>query len=149
MAMDDAICPECKKLQQAALVAIMRHDHAQDRLTGAKLRRDSLQIIVLEPEVEHLFRERSAAVRAYGEHLDTHTPQAQATSCQTRRELAEKFAIAARLYTEAVVKLIREPNTPSSQSYWQLCANLEEAERRSEAAGRALREHIDVHGCGG
>jgi hypothetical protein len=64
--------------------------------------------------------------------------QAQTTSCQTRRELAEKFAIAARLYAEAVVELIREPNAPSRQAYSQLRANLEEAQRRSEAAGRAF-----------
>jgi hypothetical protein len=74
--------------------------------------------------------------------------QAQTTSCQTRRELAEKFAIAARLYAEAVIELVRESNAPSRQAYCQLRANLEEAQRRSEAEGRAFGEHIDAHGCG-
>ena len=47
--------------------------------------------------------------------------QAQIDSSQTRRQLAEKFAVAARLYAEA---------------------------RRSEAAGRAFGEHVEAHRCG-
>jgi hypothetical protein len=74
--------------------------------------------------------------------------QVQIDSCQTRRELAEKLAIAARLYAEAVVELIRERTTPSRQAYCQLRANLEEAQQRSEVAGCAFGEHVEAHGCG-
>ena len=59
-------------LQQAALDVIIRHTYAQSRLEIAKLQHDSLQLGILEPVVEHLLQERSAAVRAYHEHIDTH-----------------------------------------------------------------------------
>jgi hypothetical protein len=75
-------------------------------------------------------------------------PQMQSGSCQLRRELAEKFAIAARLYAEAVVELTREPNTQSRQTYGELRANVEKAHRQSESASRAFGAHVEAHQCG-
>jgi hypothetical protein len=73
---DDGICAECETIQQAALDATVRHFHADSRLTIAKLVNDRRTIRHLEPLVETLFQTRSAAVRAYQEHLDMHTPKA-------------------------------------------------------------------------
>ena len=78
--MDDGICADCTTLHQAALDAIIRHTYTQGRLAIAKLQHDSLQIGVLEPVVEHWLRERSAAVRAYQEHVDTHAKEAASSA---------------------------------------------------------------------
>jgi hypothetical protein len=74
--MDDAVCADCKMLQQAALEAIIRHNRAHSRLALARLQRDFPKIKVLEPVVEHLLQERSATVRAYQQHIDTHAKEA-------------------------------------------------------------------------
>jgi hypothetical protein len=74
--MDDKVCAACDILQQAALNATIRHIHAESRLTIAKLVHDSRNIGYLEPLVADLFQERSAAVRAYQEHTDTHIQKA-------------------------------------------------------------------------
>jgi hypothetical protein len=63
-------------LRQAALEAIIWHNHARSQLALAKLQRDSPKIRILEPVVKHLLQERSAAVRAYQEHVDAHTQKA-------------------------------------------------------------------------
>ena len=75
-AMDNAVCTDCEMLQQAALNATVRHFHADSRLTIAKLVHDSRTITALQPLVDSLFEARSAAVRAYQEHVDTHTQKA-------------------------------------------------------------------------
>jgi hypothetical protein len=71
-AMDDGVCADCDTLQQAALNATIRHIQAESRLTIAKLVNDRRTIRHLEPLVETLFQTRSAAVRAYQEHINTH-----------------------------------------------------------------------------
>jgi hypothetical protein len=60
-------------LRHSAFVAIIWHNYAPSRLTIAKMRPDSPKRVVLEPVVENLFQVRIAAVRAYQEHVKTHT----------------------------------------------------------------------------
>jgi hypothetical protein len=72
-AMGDVVCADCETLQQAALEATIRHFRAESSLAIAKLAQDSRKIRALEPLVESLFQARSAAVRAYQEHIATHT----------------------------------------------------------------------------
>ena len=69
------------------------------------------------------------------------------TCCELRRQLAEKFATAARLYAEAVVVLTRHP-TKSEQDYNRLLKTTEKAQNRSEAAAVAFKEHVALHKCG-
>jgi len=64
--------------------------------------------------------------------------------CRLRGELAEQFAITARLYSEAVVRLTRH----ESGKYDELLAAAIEAQRRVEAAQTAFQEHVESHGCG-
>jgi hypothetical protein len=65
-------------LHRAALDAIIRHSYARGRLAlaFAKLQHDSPEIKAWEPVVEHLFRARKSAVRAYQDHIDTYTQKA-------------------------------------------------------------------------
>ena len=79
MAMNDARCVDCTRLQKAALDAIVQHYRAEDRLAIAKLQNDSPQVTILEPQVEHLLEERRAAVQAFQEHIATH-PQAASSA---------------------------------------------------------------------
>jgi hypothetical protein len=74
--MDEGVCPDCKVLQQKALDATLRHLHARNRLVLAKINQDSQDVKDLEPIVERLLRERTAAVRAYREHFDAHAQEA-------------------------------------------------------------------------
>jgi hypothetical protein len=74
--LDDGICADCETIQQAALNATIRHFHVDSRLTIAKLVSDRRTISDLEPLVERLFQERSAAVLAYKAHVDTHAQKA-------------------------------------------------------------------------
>jgi hypothetical protein len=69
-------CADCETLQQAALNATIRHIHADSRLAIAKLIHDSRNLLDLEQLVESLFQERTAAVRAYQEHIDMHGQKA-------------------------------------------------------------------------
>jgi hypothetical protein len=72
----------------------------------------------------------------------------ESKNCPVRRRLGEEFALAARLYAEAVVQLMRDPITMSDRDYQQLHAAVEQARARSEVAGRAFKEHVESHGCG-
>jgi hypothetical protein len=67
--------------------------------------------------------------------------------CKARHELAQQFAIAARLYSEAVVLLTRESPAMSSEKYEQLRNAAEKAQRDAEAMGIAFEEHVDSHRC--
>src|SRR5262245_8814713 len=67
------------------------------------------------------------------------------TSCETQRRLAEQFSTAARLYAEAVTLLVRF--AISQENYEQLREAVKTAHQRSDAAGRAFEEHVDLHGC--
>jgi hypothetical protein len=64
------------------------------------------------------------------------------------RELADQFAIYARLYAEAVVAFTRNPATMSPEKYIRLKAAVEDAQRRAEMMGIAYEDHIDSHRCG-
>jgi hypothetical protein len=64
--------------------------------------------------------------------------------CRVRNELANQFAIAARLYAEAVVILTRlSPERDLSK----LREKTEEARRRCDDARVAFEEHVDSHSC--
>jgi len=68
------------------------------------------------------------------------------SDCLARRELAEQFAISARLFAEAVVMLTRPPDIPHPK-YEALRASALEAQHRAEAAAVAFEEHVDTHDC--
>jgi hypothetical protein len=74
--MSDEVCADCKKLQQAALDAIMRHLRARNQLATAMAEHDRQTIADLEPVVAHLFRARGDAIRTYRGHFDTHAQEA-------------------------------------------------------------------------
>jgi hypothetical protein len=74
-------------------------------------------------------------------------PAGNTTSCEVRRQLARQFAIAARLYAEAVVMLTRDPGTVSNWDYGRLREAAEQAQARSESTGRAFEKHVDSHKC--
>jgi sugar phosphate isomerase/epimerase len=69
-------------------------------------------------------------------------------SCQTGQDLAGQFAIAARLYAEAVVTLTSNCGKISQDLYDRLTRTVEEAQQHSEASGVAFKEHIESHRCG-
>lgn len=72
--------------------------------------------------------------------------------CSIRRKLAEEFAIATRLYAEAVADLAKITHLSQSSGVKEihdLFSRVEQAQRRSEAIGRAFKEHIDQHRCAG
>jgi hypothetical protein len=68
--------------------------------------------------------------------------------CETRRRLAEQYAISARLFAEAVVLLTRDPAAVPPGLYERLCAAVLEAQVRAELAGVRFEEHVDSHRCG-
>jgi hypothetical protein len=68
-------------------------------------------------------------------------------SCELRRQLAEQFATAARLYAETVVLLTRNP-MKSEQDYNRLLEERKMAHNRSEAAAVAFEAHVASHQCG-
>ena len=76
-----------------------------------------------------------------------HTPLCSTHACQLRRQLADEFATAARLYAESVVRLVT--SGVSHDDYVRLCERTEEAQNRSEAAFIAFEEHVDLHRCYG
>jgi hypothetical protein len=84
--MDGGVCADCKTLQQRALEATLRHLRAPDMLAFAKMNQDSQNIRDLEPIVERLFRERTAAVRTYREHFDMHAQEAESSLTKNRTE---------------------------------------------------------------
>ena len=61
--------------------------------------------------------------------------------------MAEEYAIAARVYAEAVVMLTRKAAN-SHVDYRQLVEATQKAQQRAEAAGTAFEEHLQLHGCG-
>ena len=66
--------------------------------------------------------------------------------CESRSQLAGRFAIAARKYAEAAVRLGARDLKQSE--YARLFENAEGALREAETAGKALKEHIDRDQCG-
>ena len=67
--------------------------------------------------------------------------------CQKRQQLAGQLAIAARVYSEAVVALTRNHTPLSRNEYNRLREAAEEAGRRSEARRIAYEEHVQLHRC--
>ena len=68
------------------------------------------------------------------------------TCCRVRRNLADAYATAARLYAEAVVTLTSD--TPSSTpEFTQLHLAAQQAQERTEASRVAFEEHVTRHGC--
>jgi hypothetical protein len=65
--------------------------------------------------------------------------------CEIRRELADGFAIAARLYAEAVANLAVAGISP--EKYIRLRRRTEDALHRAEAASIAFEEHVASHMC--
>ena len=65
--------------------------------------------------------------------------------CPTRRDLAEQFAIAARLYAETVVMFTR--GTASGEEFGGLSNSEDEALARLTAARTAFKDHVSSHGC--
>jgi hypothetical protein len=63
------------------------------------------------------------------------------TCCELRRQLAEKFATAARLYADTVVLFTRYP-TNSQHDYNRLLAATEKAQERAQAAAVSFKEHV-------
>jgi len=76
--------------------------------------------------------------------MATVTAASLESCCRTRRELANQFAIAARLYAEAVVMLT---SASPQQNYSHLRDKAHEAQRRAETIRVAFEEHVDSH-CG-
>jgi len=74
-------------------------------------------------------------------------PANKASCCELRRQLAEQFAIAARLYAEAVVLVTRDPQVMEGD-YQRLCKEVMRAQARAESAGLAFEEHVSLHQCG-
>jgi hypothetical protein len=72
-------------------------------------------------------------------------PHATRSCCEIRRHLAEEFAIAARLYAEAVVSLTCESGIMPHEDYSRLREAAEMAQLNVEAACRAFQEHVDLH----
>jgi hypothetical protein len=70
-------------------------------------------------------------------------------NCAVGRRLSEEFSLAARLYAEAVARLTGDLVTASGRDYQRLCDAVEQAQARSELAGRKFKEHVASHGCGG
>jgi hypothetical protein len=64
---------------------------------------------------------------------------------EKRRQLGEQYAISARLYTEAVVRLTQNSGTMPYEEYARLYEAAEKARRDSEAARIAFEGHADSH----
>lgn len=67
--------------------------------------------------------------------------------CETRRKLAEQFAIAARLYAETAAFFAQHPGDLSENDLAKLRIAAREAQQRSEEIHTQFEEHIESHGC--
>lgn len=65
--------------------------------------------------------------------------------CAVRRDLANAFAISARLYAEAVV--ILTSGLTSGSNFENLRMAARRAQERAEEARVAFEEHVAGHGC--
>ncbi len=72
-------------------------------------------------------------------------PTAVKPCCEMRRQLSEQFAIAARLYGDAVIALTTSSN--SQLDHARLCRKAQEMKERAEAAMMVFEEHVDSHRC--
>ena len=67
------------------------------------------------------------------------------TCCAVRRDLANKFAMSARVYAEAVV--ILTSGVTSGSNYADLRMTARRAQERAEEARVAFEVHVARHGC--
>ena len=65
--------------------------------------------------------------------------------CIVGRQLADQFAISARLYAEAVVNLTTMGTSP--EEYVRLFQNASDTQGRSKAAFIAFDQHMRLHHC--
>jgi len=68
------------------------------------------------------------------------------SSCAIRRRLAERLAVATRLYAESAVCLATSGK--SSIDFIRLSKETIEAQSLAEAACRAFMDHVGSHQCG-
>ena len=73
------------------------------------------------------------------------SPESKAISCEAKRQLAEEFAIATRLYYEMVVRM--SSPVADSDALEARSVDAAQARRRAEAASTAFYEHVESHGC--
>ena len=66
-------------------------------------------------------------------------------SCPLRRDLANEFAIAARLHAEAVVSLTS--SVLDRAEFDRLRRAAKQAQERSEAARTRFEDHLMMHNC--
>jgi hypothetical protein len=72
----------------------------------------------------------------------------EGTSCVARRQLAEEFVVAARLYYEAVVQLSAySTNATSKGDSDRLRHNARQAHERMEDLRVAFETHVESHQC--
>jgi len=71
------------------------------------------------------------------------TATVRRVACRKRRELADQFAISARLYAEAVVMLAQA----RGEEFDGLIRSADATRERMEAARMAFEEHVREHGC--
>src|SRR6059058_1365435 len=67
--------------------------------------------------------------------------------CPIRRKLAEEFATAVRLYSEAVVALTYNQTLVPGNKFDSLLIATEKARQSSENARVAFSEHVNSHRC--
>jgi hypothetical protein len=80
--------------------------------------------------------------------MATTRPPMLGNVCEIRRPLAADFAIASRLYAEAVVMLTWKAITDRRQ-FESLRLAVEEARAKAEQARLQFEQHVDRHGCSG
>jgi|SRR5215469_4825999 len=79
-----------------------------------------------------------------------HMAQGAMTSrgcCRARLVLANEFAIAARLFAEAVVLFTNHKGDPTGHEYSWLREAARKAQLRAEETRIAFEEHVDSHRC--
>jgi len=76
-------------------------------------------------------------------------PKSESSFCEVKQKLAEQFAIAARLFDEAVVMLTHHPSHMAPGEHERLWTVSRQAMERAEAAARKYKGHVDAHGCAG
>lgn len=64
-----------------------------------------------------------------------------------RTQLADEFAIATRLYYEAVVAVTRNHVRRTPNEFIALREAVEKARQRSEAISERFNQHVETHGC--
>ena len=80
------------------------------------------------------------------EHSDRGEQKGPALCCEIRRMLSERFATAARLYSEAVVAFTSSRTVPQDE-YNRLRKAVEDAQERAEVTQVAYEEHVESHRC--